>query len=115
MVGRTNQHRIDAAIVEDPAVVRDLRGGGTRDFAGLKQARLVYIAQRDHLIVRQPLQVVHQTAGASPRTDHSNPDPIVRALDRGRSQTRTDREPCGSGEERAAIADHAIPPLCARW
>ena len=108
VIGRADHHRVDLAIVEDAAIVGDLRGRGTGDLGGLEQARLVDVADRDHLVAGQPLQLGHQAAGAAARADHADPDAIVRAL-RGCGRAGPEREPGSGHEERAAVADHEIP------
>ena len=111
VIGRADHHGVDPAIVEDAAVVGDLRGGGSGDLGGLEQARLVDVADGDHLVAGQPLQLVHQPARPAARADHADADAVVRALGGcGRRHAgRRARARRRRSEERAAVADHRIP------
>ena len=115
VVGRADHDRVDRAIVEDAAVVGDLGGSGAGDLGGLEHARLIDVADRHQLVAGQPLQMVHQAAGAAAGADHADADPVVRALSRRRRHAGPEREPGGSGKERAAVADHASPSCPGAW
>ena len=99
------------AIVQDAAVVGHFRGGGAGDLAGLQHARFIDVADRDHLVAGQPLQQAHQAAGAAARADHADADPVVRALSARGRHAGTERQPGGSHEEGAAVAEHVSPSL----
>ena len=107
VIGRADHDRVDLAVVEDPAVVGHLRGRGPGDLGGLKQPRLVDVADGDHLVAGELLEQRHQPAGAAAGADHADADSVVRALGSETSATGGEHEPRGGGaQERAAGALH---------
>ena len=107
VIGCADNDRVDGAVIQDPAIVRHLRGRGSRDLGGLKHPRLVDVAHGNHFIPGELVEQRHQPACAAAGADHANADSVARALGRETSDTGGEHEPRGGGaQERAAGALH---------
>src|ERR1035438_7696233 len=77
MIRRADQHGIDVFAVEDGAVVFAGKGPVTRDFPGLGQVLIPYIANGHDGRALDNLQVLHQRLSAPPGSNAPNTDGVV--------------------------------------
>jgi len=91
VVGGGDQHGVDVAAVQEPAVIACGLGLRTHFFRCRQAAGLVDIAGRNQLIARQGRQQASQQIAAPAGPDQTYPDPVVGPQHPGLSQQRRRR------------------------